>query len=232
VVLGAATAGELAVELRTDRPLGTGLVLLAVSVTDAGGAAVPDATVRLAAHRTPDGGGADLSAPGLASPVAGSDGLHRQLVALPTAVSAAEGWSVAVEVTAPSSTGGSVTFAGLAASERWLASGFPAGTLRYLLAVRFDAGLVAGLNPFTASLHESADAGVSWAPVADAAMAVEPFMPSMGHGASGSVAPAPTATAGEYRGVLAFSMSGDWETTFTVSRAGEELGRPVITVYF
>jgi hypothetical protein len=54
----------------------------------------------------------------------------------------------------------------------------------------------------------------------------------MGHGASGSVAPVPTATPGEYRGSLAFSMAGDWETTFTVSRAGAVLGRPVVTVYF
>jgi hypothetical protein len=230
-VLGAATAGDLAVELRTDRPLGTGLVLLAVAVTGPGGAAVPDATVRLAATRAP-GGGSALSAPGLATPVAGADGLHRQLVAFSPAATAEQGWAVTVGVTRPSLPEASAAFPGLAVVERWLASPFGAGPARYLLAVRFDAGLVAGLNPFTASLHESADQGASWAPVADATMAVEPFMPSMGHGASGSVPPQPTATPGEYRGSLAFSMSGDWETIFTVSRAGAELGRPVITVYF
>ncbi len=44
---------------------------------------------------------------------------------------------------------------------------------------------------------------------------IDTFMPSMGHGSEGNVAPGYTSN-GHYEGVVGFSMSGDWEVTFEI----------------
>jgi hypothetical protein len=123
-------------------------------------------------------------------------------------------------------------FAGLAVQERGLARSFAAGGRQHLLAARFEAGLSVGLNPVVVALAASDDGGATWAPAAGAALGVEPFMPSMGHGASGSVAPTPAGPPGRYRGEVAFSMPGDWEITFPVALGGVEVGRPAVVVWF
>jgi hypothetical protein len=228
--LGRAAAGPFTVELLTDLPLGTGLVPLAVAVLDGSGARVADAEVAISAA-LPAAGGARL-APALGLPGLGPDGLHRQLLAFGEPATAAQGWEVGVSVLRPPAPRSSASFPGLAAAERHLAARFGAGPIQYLLAVRFDAPLRAGLNPVTVSLHETADQGQGWVPVSDATFAVEPFMPSMGHGATGSVDPTAFGPPGQYRGALALSMDGDWEITFTTRRGGEELGRPVVAVFF
>ena len=46
-----------------------------------------------------------------------------------------------------------------------------------------------GLNPVVVTLHESTDMGMTFTPVNDAAIALDPQMPSMGHGSPGSVNP-------------------------------------------
>jgi hypothetical protein len=137
-----------------------------------------------------------------------------------------------VGVTRPGEAEEQAAFTGLAVAERGLAVPFGAGATTFLLAVRFEAPLLAGLNPITVALLETADGGATWSPVADATFEVEPWMTSMGHGSAGSVAPVPAGAPGRYRGVLAFSMNGDWATTFTVARQGAELGRPVVYVEF
>jgi hypothetical protein len=67
--------------------------------------------------------------------------------------------------------------------------------------------------------------------VYDATLALDPEMPSMGHGSPGSVEPALTAP-GRYEGSLSFSMAGPWETTVTVTEAAAILGAPVFTTTF
>jgi hypothetical protein len=72
---------------------------------------------------------------------------------------------------------------------------------------------------------------MTFAAVDDAAMALDPQMPSMGHGAPGSVNPT-LSSPGVYRGAVAYSMAGTWETTLTVTRGGVTLGAPVFTTTF
>ncbi|MEY2668188.1 MAG: YtkA-like, partial [Pseudomonadota bacterium] len=84
----------------------------------------------------------------------------------------------------------------------------------------------------TVALHELAPGSALPVPIGDATLHAVPCMPSMGHGSTGTVDPVPTGTAGIYAGSLFFSMPGDWETTFTVTRGGSELGRVPVTVFF
>jgi hypothetical protein len=72
---------------------------------------------------------------------------------------------------------------------------------------------------------------MTFVPVNDATLVLDPEMPSMGHGSPDSVDPTLTAS-GRYEGSLSFSMTGLWETTVTVSEAGVVLGAPVFTTNF
>jgi hypothetical protein len=87
-----------------------------------------------------------------------------------------------------------------------------------------------GLNPVVVTLHQTQEM-MLFAPVDDATLVLDPEMPSMGHGAPGSVNPT-LASAGRYSGQLAFSMAGTWQTTVTVSEAGHTLGTPKFTTSF
>jgi hypothetical protein len=96
-------------------------------------------------------------------------------------------------------------------------------TTKYLASLNFKAAPKVGLNPIIVTLHRMQDM-MTFAPVDDAAFALDPQMPSMGHGSPGSVNPTLTSS-GRYEGQLSFSMAGDWETTVTVTtRAGAPLG--------
>ncbi len=72
---------------------------------------------------------------------------------------------------------------------------------------------------------------MSFPPVTDAMVVLDPQMPSMGHGASGSVNPTPT-TLGMYEGQVAFNMAGEWVTTVTFTEGGVTLGAPAFTTIF
>jgi hypothetical protein len=87
-----------------------------------------------------------------------------------------------------------------------------------------------GLNPIVFTLHQMQDM-MTFVPVNDATLALDPEMPSMGHGSPGSISPILTAP-GRYEGSLSFSMAGPWETTVTVTEAAAVLGAPVFTTTF
>ncbi len=89
-----------------------------------------------------------------------------------------------------------------------------------------------GGNPITVALHEFGSGTGDAQPLGDATLHAVPYMPSMGHGSTGTVDPVPTGTPGVYSGSLFFSMAGDWETTFAVARGGAEIGRVAVTVFF
>jgi hypothetical protein len=223
-------AGAGSVEILSDRTLGTGLQLLALRVRDPGGGTLAGADVSFAAELA--AGGGTHRATGLAAPAPATDGTYRVEVVLPAASPPVPGWAATVGVTRPGEAEEQASFTGLPVVERGLAVPFGAGAATFLLAVRFEAPLQAGFNPITVALLETADGGATWAPAAGADFAVEPWMTSMGHGSLGSVAPVAAGPPGRYRGTLAFSMVGDWATTFTVARQGIELGRPVVYVEF
>jgi hypothetical protein len=87
-----------------------------------------------------------------------------------------------------------------------------------------------GLNPIVFTLHQMQDM-MTFVSVDDATLALDPEMPSLGHGAPGSIAPTFTSP-GRYQGSLSFSMAGPWEITVTVSEAAAFLGAPVFTTTF
>jgi YtkA-like len=220
-------AGPWTVQVQTDRTLGTGLVALSVRVAGADGIPVTDAVLAFEARRPASG----LVAPVSNGPRPGTDGAYHLDLSLAEAASATDGWTFRIEVTRSGevATG---TFPGIAVVERDLAGKFAHGDRTIVLAVRFEAGLRIGSNPILVALHELAPVSGLPVPIGDATLHAVPYMPSMGHGSTGTVAPVPTATAGVYAGSLFFSMPGDWETTFTVTRAGSEIGRVAVTVVF
>lgn len=226
VLVAGGRAGPFTVEVRSDRSLGTGIAALAVHVTGDGGAAVTDAALAFEAHRPATG----LVAPVTNGPRVGADGAYHLDLSIAEAASAADGWTFRVEVSRAGEPA-VATFARLPASDRHLAGTFTTGDTTFILAVRFETGLRVGSNPITLTLHE-ARPGAAAVPVEGVTVHVEPTMPSMGHGSTGSVDPLPAGSPGTYAGSLFFSMPGDWQTAVTLSRAGSEVGRVVVAVYF
>ena len=226
VLVAGGRAGPWTVEVRSDRTLGTGIASLAVHVTGEGGAVVADASLAVEARRPATG----LVAPVTNGPWIGADGAYHLDLSIAEAAPAAAGWTFRVEVTRDGERA-VATFAGIPVVDRRLAGTFTNGDTTSILAVRFEAGLRVGSNPITVTLHEVRP-GAAAVPVEGAAVHVEPYMPSMGHGSTGSVDPVPTGTPGTYAGSLFFSMAGDWDTTVTVARAGSEVGRVIVAVVF
>ena len=228
VLVASGRAGPWTVELRSDRTLGTGIAAIAIHVGEAAGTHAPDVSVAFEAWRPATG----MLAPVVSPPRPGTDGDHHVEVVLAEASPAEAGWSFTISVTSPGEESATVTFPGVPVVERRLAGTIRQPWATLVLGVRFDAGLKVGSNPVTVALHEILPGVSGAAPVRDATIHVEPVMPSMGHGSTGSVDPVGTGTPGVHAGALFFSMPGDWETTFTVSRGGVEAGRVVVAVYF
>lgn len=88
-------------------------------------------------------------------------------------------------------------------------------------------GVPDGLNPFTLTVAKKATM-MSFPAVSDLEITVDPQMPSMNHGSAGNVNPT-HASKGQYKGTLSFAMTGQWEVTFTFSRAGKMLGTVMYT---
>ena len=135
VLVAGGRAGPWTVELRSDRPLGTGIASLAVHVTGEGGAVVADASLAFEARRPATG----LVAPVTNGPRIGADGAYHLDVSIAEAASVAAGWTFRVEVTRAGEQA-VATFAGLPVADRRLAGTFTDGDKTTILAVRFEAG--------------------------------------------------------------------------------------------
>lgn len=235
VSLATALAGDLGVELLTDTALQTGLTPIYVKVTTSGGQAVTDATVTFAPLMSMSGG-KQHSAPVLEQPTIASDGLYHGSVVFQMASSSMGSWSATVGVTQPGAAPAEASFATLTVADSGRSQVFTytdpgsAATTKYVSSLNFAASPRIGLNPIVFTLHQMQDM-MTFVPVNDATLALDPEMPSMGHGSPGSVDPALTAP-GQYEGSLSFSMAGPWETTVTVSEGGLVLGAPVFATTF
>lgn len=79
-----------------------------------------------------------------------------------------------------------------------------------------------GANELELALHLR-ESMMSFPPVAEADIAIKPWMGSMDHGSEGSEHPQPAGD-GFYRGSVVFNMSGDWEVYVTLlDDEGDEL---------
>jgi hypothetical protein len=229
VSLGTAAAGELQVELLTDTRLETGMTPVYVKLTTSAGQLVRDATVSFRPMMSMTGG-MSHSAPVLAEPARAAEGLYPWAVVFQMASGAMGSWSAVVTVTRPGAAAAEARFESLTVADSGRAKVFsftaPGATAatKVVASLNFTAPPRVGLNPVIVTLHTMQDA-LTFAPIEDAELTLDPQMPSMGHGSPGSVDPTPSSL-GRYEGKLSFSMAGPWETTLTISRGGSTLGAP------
>jgi hypothetical protein len=226
-VVASGRAGSFQVTVRSDRAPGTGIASLEIGVLTAAGAPASVA-VDLLAVRPASG----LRAPVVSGPSGAGPGTWAASLALAEPGAGDQGWTIVVGVTPDGGSREEATFPGVAVLERNLAGLIRSADRTLLLAVRFEGALRVGQNPITVSLHAVDPAGGAPSPVSGATVHAVPIMPSMGHGSVGTVDPVATGVPGLYAGELAFSMPGDWETTFTVGLGGAEAGSAVTRVYF
>ena len=86
---------------------------------------------------------------------------------------------------------------------------FTAGTDKYIMTLIDLKEPVVGLNDFEIGLYKK-QTMMSFPPVTNATVVIEPTMPSMGHGSSNNVNPVHTSN-GHYLGKVNFTMTGDWQ---------------------
>ena len=92
----------------------------------------------------------------------------------------------------------------------------------YIVTLTVPEGPLMGLNPFVLTVHEKATM-MSFPPVDDLTVSIEPLMPDMGHGSEGNINPTYVAE-GRYEGTIDLSMAGYWTVDFTFEQDGLELG--------
>lgn len=227
-----AQAGDLAVELLTDSRLEVGKTPVYVRLRSAAGQVVTDAAVAVTPMMTMVGG-ASHGAPVLGPATVGADGLYRCEVVFQMPSGATTGsWSARVSVARPGAAPAEAVFANLVVVDAGRAKPFtdPATSTRYVISLTFENAPVVGLNPVVVTLHRMQDM-MTFVPVEGASFALDPQMPSMGHGSPGSVNPTAVAP-GRYEGKLSFSMAGDWETTVTVRTGDAVIGAPRFAITF
>lgn len=226
--IASGSGGGFAIRLLASAPLQVGLNPLAVEIETVGGAPVTDADVDLLPLMTM--GAEGHRCPVIGPSAAGPDGRYGFHAVFQVA-SGMGTWSAEVAVTR----GGTTVVIPLSAlsvvSGKDLARSFVAGGSLYVMALEFESAPTVGLNPIVVTLHETKDLGMTFAPVSDATLVLDPQMPSMGHGSPGSVDPTLVAP-GWYEGRLSFSMTGEWVTTIAANRAAERIGAPEFTVWF
>ncbi len=235
VTLGQAQAGDVTVELATDTRLETGLTPIHIRLTGADGAPVGETPVEFEPLMTMNGG-KQHSCPTIGLPELGADGAYHTAAVFQMPSSAMGTWSATVRLGSFDAGDVAATFAELEVFESGRAQVFSyqhpetSETHKFVASLNFASPPRVGLNPVVLTLHEMADM-MTFAAIDDATIALDPQMPSMGHGSPGSVDPTPTSL-GRYSGQLSFSMVGTWETTVTITRDGATLGSPKFTTSF
>ena len=223
VSLGTATAGTYTVELLADRALATGanavyakvtVTATGVPVTTAAATIRPMMDMVTMQHSCPVTGPFEYDA---------TDALYGTGVVFQMAGT----WTATVTLTPSGGSPLTASFPTLTVADAGYARSFTVGTgmmaRKYVLSMNFASAPVVGLNAIVVTLHSTTDMGMTFTPVDDASFALEPWMPSMGHGSPGSVAPTLVADGVYGNGKVSFSMTGAWETRVTVNRGGATL---------
>lgn len=182
-------------------------------------------------------GGMEHSAPVIGSPALSDDEYYGCAVVFSMPSGTMGSWSVKASVQRPGAAAVEATFSNLTVADTGRAKSFTftdpttSATTKYLVSLNLKAAPKVGLNPVVVTFHRMQDM-MTFVPVDDATIALDPQMPSMGHGSPGSVNPTLTAP-GRFEGQLSFSMAGDWQTTISLSKStGESLGSVTIATTF
>lgn len=235
VSVGRAAAGDISVELGTDTRLETGLTPIHVKLTTPNGDAISDARVGFEPLMSMSSG-KQHACPIIGEPVVADDGIYHTAVVFQMPSSDMDTWSATVRISESDAEVNMAAFPDLPVADSGRAQTFvyqqPATgqTQKYVASLNLLAPPRVGLNPVVFTLHEMKDM-MTFEPVEDAMVALDPQMPAMGHGSPGSIDPSPT-TLGRYEGQLSFSMLGTWETTVTITRAGTVLSSPKFVTAF
>lgn len=232
--IASTTASGLEVTLLGDGAFSTGRNAVYVRVTQ-GGAPVTDATVTVMPMMTMTGG-MQHSCPMVGAPALGADGLYEVDAIFQMASGMMGSWAIEVGVTRPGAAQVMASFPGVPVADSGRAKTFTytdpntSTVTKHVASLSFVSAPKVGLNPVEVTLHRM-DGMMTFSPVTDATVALDPQMPSMGHGSPGSVNPVHVEE-GRYEGQLSFSMSGTWETTITFHASAAVLGAPVFTTTF
>jgi hypothetical protein len=235
VSVARAAAGDLIVELLTDKALQTGLTPIYLRIATTGGQAVTDASVTFLPTMWMSGV-AEHNAPCIGQPTIASDGLYHGRVVFLMPSTSTGTWSATVDITQSGAATAVVTFPTLNVSVSADVSVFSrtdpisSVTERYVASLNFVTSPAVGLNPIIVTLHQTQDM-LTFFPLDDATVVLDPQMPAMGHGSPGSVNPTLLAS-GLYQGELSFSMAGTWQTTLTINEGTTVLGTPIFATTF
>jgi len=232
--LARGTSGGLAVELFGAKGAETGLFQVGLAITENGNT-VGEAAVEFVPVMAMTNG-ISHGAPVLGRATRGTSGLFETAAVFQMPSSAMGTWSAKAIVTLHGAAAVEVKLPTFPVAESGRAKTFQVTTGDAGMAKKFVASVNligaprVGLNPTIVTLHEMQDM-TTFAPVSDAALALDPQMPSMGHGSPGTVQPVAGAS-GRYDAQLSFSMAGEWVTTLTVRRGGMVIGAPTFTLSF
>jgi hypothetical protein len=227
-----AMAGTTTVELLTDTQLETGLTPIYLRLSDSGGSA-DDITFSPLMTMSSD---MQHGCPVIGKPMLGVDGLYRTAAVFQMATSDMGSWSATVRLGDSDAGDRTALFDSLNVVDTGRAKTFSttdstgATEHKYVASLNFVAAPTVGLNPVVLTVHEMQDM-FTFAPIEDATITLDPQMPSMGHGSPGSENPTPT-TLGQYSGKVSLSMSGTWEITANIARAGAVIGAPKFSIMF
>jgi hypothetical protein len=228
-------AGGLTVELLTDKALQTGLTPIYLRIATAMGQAVTDASVTFSPTMSMSGV-VEHGAPLIGQPTIAPDGLyHGQVVFLMPSTSTGT-WAATVDIDEPGAKTVVVSFptlnvvVGADVSVFSRTDPLSSVTERYVASLNFLTSPAVGLNLIAVTLHQTQDT-LTFLPVDDATVVLDPQMPAMGHGSPGSVNPT-LYSSGLYQGKLSFSMAGTWQTTVTFSEEATVLGTPIFAMTF
>lgn len=221
--LAVATSGALSVELLTTGPLVVGQNRVFYKVTK-DGQAVPHAhlaqlpVMKMATmqHACP------LMNPEHAP---NADGLWEGLLVFTMASTELDTWSLKVNV-ALEENGASeaLDFGQLSVGDSAMKKVVTRDAKKIVLTLGYPNAPHVGSNDLVVTAHQAKDLMMmEYVTVDDLVFTVTPEMPSMGHGASGSVNPV-RGEDGLYRGSVVFSMAGDWVVHLGVGADDAELG--------
>lgn len=216
VVLATGQAGDVAVELLAAGGLREGQNTARIRLLRAG-TPVTGAALTVDARRAAAGA---VPAVVVAAPAETAPGVYAADLVLPAP---GEDWTVLVTVDLEGEARPRVELGMLRAA----ATGRAAWIGDVLVTLGFEAGPGVGENPVTVTVHRLA--GGALAAVDDAAVHLDPEMPSMGHGAPAGTDPT-RVSPGRYRGTVDFTMRGEWVVTAEVSEGGGPLGSAVFPV--
>lgn len=235
LLVATAAAGSMTVDLLTETRLETGMTPVYIRITSAGGTLVTDASLTLTPMMAMSNG-VNHTCPLMGPPTLGGEGLYATNVVFLMPTSEAGSWSATVDIARPDGTAAQASFPVLTIYDSGRLQTFsytdPATAVatKFITSLNFVAAPRVGLNPIIFTVHRKQDM-MTFPSVDDATIALDPEMPSMGHGSPGSVDPVLTAP-GRYEGQLSFSMAGAWQTTATVSEGGVVLGTPIFATTF